>query len=91
MAATWTAKLDWIDRATGRVRVVGVRTDGEDVRSYSIETKKPAELAAADFVRECAKALWRLHLEAVAETAASVAAIDRTDAAIAAALNTKEL
>ena len=39
MAATWTSTMTVTDLATKRIRVTATRTDGEDIRTYSCDTK----------------------------------------------------
>lgn len=38
MAATWQITINVIDLASKRIRVMAIRTDGADVRSYWCET-----------------------------------------------------
>ncbi|HUU97049.1 MAG TPA: hypothetical protein VM487_15025 [Phycisphaerae bacterium] len=58
MAATWTSTIVITNLAAKRIRVTATRTDGEDVRTYSCDTRidpgdvQASKLALAESIRD---------------------------------------
>ena len=72
--ATWAVSIEVQDRTEKRIRVTGVRTDGEDVRTYSAAGQVDvANLQAS--LRSVMDTLFASHTAAVAAEAADATLI----------------
>jgi len=91
MAGTWEATIQVVDLAKRTVRVQAVRTDGEDVRTYSAEgkydtvTNTPQELLAI-----YTNLFWGLYQAEVAQEGQVTALVGQAENALANALDAKE-
>ena len=77
--ASWQVTINVTDRAEKRVRITGVRTDGEDVRTYSVWGQVDAEDLQAS-LRKALDALFASHTAAVADEEANASLISGWEA-----------
>jgi hypothetical protein len=89
MAATWTIQITVIDWPTKHASVTGIRTDGADVRTYTIDTRVTGTPAAEKL--RITNDLWALYLADKALKDQIAAAIGSWQADIGTALNAKEV
>lgn len=89
MAATWETKITIIDLAGNRVRVTAVRTDGEDVQTFSALGVVDPSAPAASKTR-LVNALWDAYRAAKAKIDAANDILAGWEAALATSLSNKE-
>ena len=76
-----------VDRAARRIRVIGTRTDGDDVRSYALTDRVQTVAATKESIL---KTLQDKHTEAVALETQDAATLRKWEAALADAMNAWE-
>jgi hypothetical protein len=92
MAATWKVTVVLTNPAAGTASVTATRTDGEDVRTYSLAkvSTDTAKTAAGDITGRIVESIRKMFLVDEAQRAATQAVTNKWDAALAEALNAEE-
>jgi len=90
MAATWTVKIDVRSAATRWICVTGTRTDGLDVRIYSIDNLNVPATGLGAWLGGIAAQLRAMHDAAIAVGAANAGIVAAGETALADKLNAME-
>ncbi len=89
MMATWTVEITVVDRAAGRIRAVGIRTDGTDIGRYvATGVVDPGDLSGSR--QKVVDAVWAKYQKEVVGATQNAVLIQGWETALAGDLNTLE-
>ncbi len=93
MAATWTVKIDVTDRLRKLCNVTGTRTNGTDVRTYTLPgvSADTHDTPLATIRTQVINALYAMYQADVAAATDAAAMISGWESSLATGLNGKEV